>query len=857
MEHIDADTLAGYVDARLSAEKRAEVERHIDACATCRSELSTLALLRSQAAAESDTLPSTDRRGEDYGDLTTISPEHYTDRIEITRGGMGRIIAARDRRLKRKVALKELRSVSAEAKARFEREVLLTARLQHPSIVSIHEAGMWPSGEPFYAMKLVPGRSLDQAIDAATTVEARMALLPHVIAVADALAYAHEQGVIHRDLKPHNVMIGEFGETVVIDWGLAKDLGVADPTSNERHVAASDAETEVGVVMGTPAYMPPEQAAGDPVDERADVYAIGALLYHTLTGEAPYSGRTSAAILAAVTAGPPPPIAELQPGLPIDLITIVSLAMSRDPAARYPSAKPLAEDLRRFQAGQLVSTHRYSTRELVRRWLRRHRTAVSVAAVSMLVLVVLGIIGVRRILSAQHEAEAERRVAEAQRAAAESHRADAEDLMGFMLGDLREKLQPVGKLDLLDTVASKARDYYKNRPETTDAGDLLRRATAHRNLGDVILNHNDTPGALAEYRAALALTTKLPSTEEVQQLVWRIHRDLGAVLQEQGDLAGALRETQTVVDMLEHMGPSNGPELAISYMKVADVFERQSDLTRALAEYRKGVTLAETLARTAPAEKRIQQSLASGHFNVGFVLSRQGHIDEALAEQRASLAIDEQLAAADPSDMIAARGVSFSHTKVGALLLEKHDTTGALAEFRAALAVRARLAALDPTNATWQRDLASSNDDIGDVFWTRKDPAAEAAYRTALAIREQLVKKDPSNALLRQHLAVSHYHLGDLLLDRHDGQGALAAFRASLADLEWIVAQDASNAGGRQDVADARRKVAEALLMTGDVAAATAEFQTALAVFEDLSRQDPSNAEVKEGIAEIKQKLPH
>src|SRR4051812_8337629 len=137
---------------------------------------------------------------------------------------MGRIVSARDLRLNRTVAIKELRVQSPELRARFEREALLTARLEHPSIVSIHEAGRWPSGEPFYAMKLVPGRPLDEVIAGATTLAKRLALLPHVVAVADALAYAHQQRVIHRDLKPQNVLVGEFGETVVIDWGLAKDL---------------------------------------------------------------------------------------------------------------------------------------------------------------------------------------------------------------------------------------------------------------------------------------------------------------------------------------------------------------------------------------------------------------------------------------------------------------------------------------------------------------------------------------------------------------------------------------------------------------------------------------------------------
>src|SRR4029077_4002737 len=137
----------------------------------------------------------------------------------------------------------------------------------------VYEIGRWPDGQPFYAMKLVAGTTLSAAIERAGALPARLALLAHVAAVAEALAYAHDAGVIHRDLKPSNVLVGSFGETVVIDWGLAKRSGDASLPPVPEIVAA---ETISGAVMGTPAYMPPEQAIGQPVDERADVYALGA-----------------------------------------------------------------------------------------------------------------------------------------------------------------------------------------------------------------------------------------------------------------------------------------------------------------------------------------------------------------------------------------------------------------------------------------------------------------------------------------------------------------------------------------------------------------------------------------------------
>lgn len=413
-------------------------------------------------SAEEGPDPALDPALDEAPELPIIDPGSYEITGEVGQGGIGRVLRASDTRLRRIVAIKELQDAAGTAaEERFVREALLTARLQHPSIVPLYEAGRWPNGAPFYAMKLVTGRSLQTLFAGARTLEARLGLLPHVLAASEAMAYAHSERVIHRDLKPGNILAGEFGETVVIDWGLAKDLARPDdepppapapsvppPSAAPPSAPASatprsrppsgrtprsrtpsgrtpgEALTVHGAVIGTPAYMPPEQARGEAVDERADVYSLGAILYHLLTGACPYEGPSAAAALRQVLAGPPVAAARRQPGIPEDLLAIVHKAMARDRAERYPSARELADDLRRFQTGQIVAAHRYSRGELVRRFARRYRAALSVAAAALVVIAAAGAVAVRRIMAESRLAREGQAQAEEARKLAVAHADD-------------------------------------------------------------------------------------------------------------------------------------------------------------------------------------------------------------------------------------------------------------------------------------------------------------------------------------------------------------------------------------------------------------------------------------------------
>ncbi|HTJ42118.1 MAG TPA: serine/threonine protein kinase [Kofleriaceae bacterium] len=315
--------------------------------------------------------------------LPEVSPKRYQIDGEIGRGGLGRVLRAHDVFLDRAVAVKELHEADDLSRRRFVREALITARLQHPSIVPVYEAGRWPDRAPFYAMKLVAGRPLAELIADAKTLDARLALLPNVLDVADAIAYAHGERIIHRDLKPHNVLVGAHGETIVIDWGLAKDLAVDDRDALDAgpyRDAAGD-QTMAGALLGTPAYMAPEQASGGDCDERADVYALGAMLYHVITGAGPHGGETLDVVIARIVAGDIVPLRRREPNVRGELAAIVAKAMARDRADRYPTARELADDLRRFATDQLVGAHRYTIAQRVRRWLRRHRALVAAVLV--------------------------------------------------------------------------------------------------------------------------------------------------------------------------------------------------------------------------------------------------------------------------------------------------------------------------------------------------------------------------------------------------------------------------------------------------------------------------------------------
>jgi serine/threonine-protein kinase len=317
------------------------------------------------------------------------------------RGGLGEVFVARDEELHREVALKQIQPQRDDpsSRARFLLEAEVTGGLEHPGVVPVYGLGCHADGRPFYAMRLVKGNSLKDAIRAFHTAdgptrdpgERRLALrqlLGRFVAVCNAVAYAHSRGVLHRDLKPANVMLGPYGETLVVDWGLAKVVGRpaggdgASEGTLRPPSAEGSAPTQVGSAVGTPAYMSPEQASGkiEELGPASDMYSLGATLYCLLTGKAPFEGQDAGEVLRRVQRGDFPPPRQVQRAVPAALEAVCLKAMALRPQDRYGTARALADDIEHWLADEPVSAYREPWPARLARWGRRHRPLVAAGA---------------------------------------------------------------------------------------------------------------------------------------------------------------------------------------------------------------------------------------------------------------------------------------------------------------------------------------------------------------------------------------------------------------------------------------------------------------------------------------------
>lgn len=313
-------------------------------------------------------------------------PPRYELRDEIGVGGMGRVTRAWDTVLLREVAIKEVRSTHVDVlRARLRREAEVTAGLEHPSIVPIYDAGVSEAGVPWYAMRIVRGQSLHDALVAEPDLRGRLRWVRHVLAASEAMAYAHKRGVLHRDLKPANVLVGDFGETQVMDWGLAVRLGEVEPAGADSD-EGDGRLTRIGSVVGSPAWMSPEQARGEALTPASDVFSLGAILFEVLSGRPPHDGESAQAVLAMAREGRSAELNRFDDDAPPELRAIVRKAMAKDLDARYPTAAELALDLGAWLEGRAVSAHAYTPAELLRRLVVAWRVPLIVGAVALVML---------------------------------------------------------------------------------------------------------------------------------------------------------------------------------------------------------------------------------------------------------------------------------------------------------------------------------------------------------------------------------------------------------------------------------------------------------------------------------------
>src|SRR4051812_43756704 len=325
--------------------------------------------------------------------LATEQAGHYELKRELARGGQAVVFVAHDRHVGRDVAFKQLLPGGPrDAEERFLREARVAGQLEHPGVVPVYELGRRDNGQLYCAMRLVRGRSLGDALREDKG-RGRLRLLSNFVQLCQTIAYAHERGVVHRDIKPENVMLGAFGETVLLDWGVAKlrggDDDIRDAVPNAPKVNERFDATQEGDVIGTPAYMSPEQALGNvkEIDEQSDVWSLGAVLYEILTSRPPYTEKNAVQLLIKIAKDKFPPVLSLSPDTPRELALICERALEKNRKRRYRSAAELASDIEAFRAGGRVSGIEYSTLQLARKWVQRNLALAIACGVAFLLLI--------------------------------------------------------------------------------------------------------------------------------------------------------------------------------------------------------------------------------------------------------------------------------------------------------------------------------------------------------------------------------------------------------------------------------------------------------------------------------------
>ncbi len=688
------------------------------------------------------------------------------------RGGLGEVFVALDGELNREVALKQILDSHADdptSRHRFLVEAEVTGGLEHPGIVPVYGLGVHADGRPFYAMRFIRGDSLKDAIarfhtDAGLRVDPTRRslelreLLRRFTDVCNALGYAHARGVLHRDIKPGNIIVGKYGETLVVDWGLAKALGHSDPTTDEGTLmpssASGSADTLPGSAIGTPAYMSPEQARGDlgAVGPRSDVYSLGATLYCLLTGKPPFDGDDVGVLLQRVHKGEFPPARQLDAAIDPALEAVCLKAMALSSADRYVSARALADDVNRWLADEPVTAYPEPFARRARRWAKRNRTlVVSGAATLVIAVMALGVVSAVQT-KARNDLAAQNTALDRQRRRAEANESQAIDAVKRFR----------------DAVADEP--ILKDNPELDALRKrLLKEPLAYfRALRERLQADRDT-GPQSLSRLAQAMHDYAHLTDEI------------------GDVQDGLRsheESLTIWARLtaEHPEESDYQSgLAIIQKCRGDMLRATGALAEARTAYEAALAIQQKLADAQPTVTQYQSNLALSHNNLGILLKETGALAEARKSLDAALTIHQKLAYAHPTVTEIQRNLAISHNNLGLMLSETGAPAEARKAYEAALALQQKLADAHPDVAKYQSDLASGRSNLGNfLMGTGALAEARKAYEAALAIQQKLADKHPTVTEYQSHLEGSTYNLGNLLKNTGALAEARQAFEAAL-----------------------------------------------------------------------------
>jgi tetratricopeptide (TPR) repeat protein/tRNA A-37 threonylcarbamoyl transferase component Bud32 len=668
-------------------------------------------------------------------------------------GGMGEVYLGFDDRLQRRVALKAIRNeerLAGESRKRLLREARALSALEHPNICRIYDYAEGPLCD-FLVLELIEGKTLRRAVEDGL---GRAQQLRIARDIAGALAAAHRRGIVHRDLKPDNIMIAADGTVKILDFGIARGSQVPPPlVESDEELDAADTwifgvgELAGTTAAGTPLYMSPEQARGAAVTTASDLYSFGLVLQMLLTGQPPRPsdvGRNEVLRLAA--AGETLPMANQ----PRDVTALVERLKSFAPAER-PTAIETVERLDRIMAAPS----------------RRLRIALA----ALLATLILGGIAKYTVDIRRAKAEAERR------------RNQAETLVAFMVSDLPKRLEPVGRLDVLDSTATKALDYFASlRPEELTGDELYRHALALTQLGDVRVKQGKLDEALAMFRKSLRFA-EAAAAQDQERDQWQLalsnsHFWVADALRRQGNTRGALAHFRAYYEISARLAakhpqdPAYQAELSYGHSNLGSAWEALGDFGRAAREYRTATEIDRQRVARDPRNDRTRADLANSFNKLGVLLQTSGDLDGARAAFEQDAAIRRELAAATPDDARHANRLAGSLAYLGAVQMSTGDVDAAVASEREALALAARLSAQDEQNLDWQRSRAMAEARLANALAARNE-YDEAGRLLAGAVRTlTAITARDARPSWRRDLAALHSAMARLSIRRGDPAGA-------------------------------------------------------------------------------------